>query len=82
MSTTLKQRLEAALGQPIVTSHECPPIPVRSCDWCAYPEGEEEEGRYGYGATEKRALIDLAHELIMRERIPEDFLDDVLEVIA
>lgn len=43
----------------IVTSNPCPPIPWRNFDWCAYRDGTEEEGRYGYGATEAEAVRDL-----------------------
>lgn len=42
----------------IVTSHVFPPIPDRSHDWCAYYEGEEEAGLYGYGVTEAAAIED------------------------
>jgi hypothetical protein len=43
----------------IITKHEYPPIPIRSFDWCAYHEGEEEQGWYGWGATEAEAISDL-----------------------
>jgi hypothetical protein len=43
----------------IVTSHIFPPIPDRSMDWCAYYDGEEERGDYGYGPTEQAAIEDL-----------------------
>lgn len=42
----------------IVTSHVCPPIPIRDMDWCAYFEGEEEAGGYGWGRTEAAAIAD------------------------
>ncbi len=42
----------------IVTSHEYPPIPIRTHDWCAYYEGEEEAGGYGWGPTEDEAIAD------------------------
>lgn len=42
----------------IITSNVCPPIPDRRYDWCAYYEGEEEAGNYGYGATEAEAIAD------------------------
>ena len=42
----------------IVTSCICPPIPVREFDWCAFYEGDEESGQYGYGATEAEAIQD------------------------
>lgn len=43
----------------IITSHEYPPIPVRTMDWCAYYDGREEDGKYGWGATEEDAISDL-----------------------
>lgn len=42
----------------LITSHIYPPIPDRSHDWCAYVEGDEEAGKYGYGATEEEAVAD------------------------
>ena len=44
---------------PIVTCHVYPPIPVRSRDWCAFYEGLEESGPYGWGETERAAVCDL-----------------------
>jgi len=46
-------------GKRIVTEHLYPPIPVRTMDWCAFFDGEEELGRYGYGRTEAEAVADL-----------------------
>jgi hypothetical protein len=43
----------------IVTSFVYPPIPTRNSDWCAYIDGTEESGRYGWGATEQEAIEDL-----------------------
>lgn len=43
----------------IVTSRINPPIPIRDHDWCAYFDGDEESGCYGYGATEQEAIADL-----------------------
>lgn len=43
----------------IITRHVYPPIPVRASDWCAYYDGEEELGNYGWGATEQEAINDL-----------------------
>ena len=40
-----------------------PPIPVRSSDWCAYPEDCEEYGPYGWGSTEAEAISDLKDQL-------------------
>lgn len=44
----------------VKTSCVFPPIPVREFDWCAYHDGDEETGRYGWGYTEKEAVADLA----------------------
>lgn len=46
------------MARKIVTHHSYPPIPVRSFDWCAFYDGCEEDGRYGYGATEAEAVAD------------------------
>ena len=46
------------MARKIVTKHVFPPIPIRSFDWCAYYEGEEESGDYGWGATEAAAIAD------------------------
>lgn len=46
-----------ALG--IKTEHWPKPIPPREFDWCAYYDGDEESGQYGYGRTEQAAVDDL-----------------------
>jgi len=43
----------------IISVHVRPPIPDRRWDWCAYRDGQEELGHYGWGATEAEALADL-----------------------
>lgn len=44
----------------IITSYVHPPIPVRSCDWCAYfADDGEEAARYGWGETGEAAIKDL-----------------------
>jgi hypothetical protein len=43
----------------IKTRHEYPPIPDRRFDWCAWHDGEEELGHYGWGRTEWEAVTDL-----------------------
>jgi hypothetical protein len=43
----------------IITIHAYPPIPRSDFDWCAYHEGEEERGHYGWGRTESEAIEDL-----------------------
>ena len=43
----------------IVVHHEHPPIPDRQFDWCAYYDGDEERGHYGWGRTREEAVKDL-----------------------
>ena len=43
----------------MITKFIYPPIPIRSFDWTAYLDGDEESGPYGYGATEAAAILDL-----------------------
>jgi len=43
----------------IIVHYEHPPIPWRNFDWVAFRDGREEEGNYGYGATEQEAIQDL-----------------------
>lgn len=43
----------------IITHYEYPPIPVRTMDWVAYFDGDEEGGPRGWGATEAEAILDL-----------------------
>jgi len=50
-------------GRKIVTSHLRPPIPFMAMDWCAYFDGEEELGGYGYGRTEAEAVADFIDNL-------------------
>jgi hypothetical protein len=33
-----------------------PPIPIRTCDWCAYPFDDPESRRYAWGRTEQEAI--------------------------
>lgn len=47
------------MAKKIKTTHIYPPIPDRSYDWCAYYDGDEELGEYGYGPTESAAIDDL-----------------------
>jgi hypothetical protein len=51
----------------IVTSNVYPPIPIRvpirEFDWCAYLDGKEEAGPYGWGMTEAEAIADLKEQL-------------------
>jgi len=50
------------MSRKIVTSHEYPPIPIRSMDWLAYFDGNE-EGPQGWGLTEDAAIADLIDNL-------------------
>jgi hypothetical protein len=53
----------------IVTDHVYPPIPLRSFDWCAWVDGEDEETRVqGWGATEAAAIADLEAGIAEREQ--------------
>lgn len=61
---------ERHLGKSIATVHVFPPIPCRRNDWCAYPDGEEENGNYGWGPTEAAAIADLIEILRDDERLP------------
>lgn len=43
----------------IVIQHVNPPFPGSNYDWCAFPEGKEETGPYGWGKTKLEAVVDL-----------------------
>jgi hypothetical protein len=43
----------------IITSQDCPPIPVREYDWSAAREDWDEGDLIGYGRTEQEAIDDL-----------------------
>jgi hypothetical protein len=47
----------------IRTTYVHPPIPIRTSDWCACIDGQEEDGPYGWGATEADAIADLKERL-------------------
>lgn len=51
--------MSAATGRKIITHYEYPPIPVRTMDWVAYFDGDEEGGSRGWGTTEAEAILDL-----------------------
>jgi hypothetical protein len=58
-SRSEKQQEDREMNKPkMITSFVYPPIPVRQFDWCAYRDGCEEDGNYGYGATEEEAIAD------------------------
>jgi hypothetical protein len=43
----------------IIVNYTFPPIPTRNFDWCAFREGHEEAGNYGWGPTAPDAIADL-----------------------
>jgi hypothetical protein len=43
----------------VVLKQVYPPIPIRSFDWCAWHD-DDEESNTGWGATPEEALADLA----------------------
>jgi hypothetical protein len=44
----------------IILTYVYPPIPLRTCDWSAHYEGEEDEHMaIGHGRTAEDAVIDL-----------------------
>ena len=49
------------MSKPIVRTYNVfPPIPIRSFDWIAYYQGEEDEHMaHGYGSTEQEAIDNL-----------------------
>jgi hypothetical protein len=51
----------------IVTINCYPPIPCRQFDWCAYVDGDEESGQYGYGRSESEAIADLVNNYLQQE---------------
>ena len=51
----------------IVTRNIYPPIPCRQFDWCAHLDGEEENGRCGYGPTEAEAIADLVNNYLQQD---------------
>jgi hypothetical protein len=54
----------------IRTTYVHPPIPIRTSDWCACEEGQEEYGPYGWGATEAEAIEDLQERLEDEDTCP------------
>ena len=62
-------------GRKIVTSHIFPPIPDRNHDWCAYFDGDEERGHYGYGRTELAAIRDFIENCVEDESDYQELMD-------
>jgi hypothetical protein len=46
------------VSRKIITWHVYPPISIRTMDWAACYDGEEERGDYGWGRTEAEAIAD------------------------
>jgi hypothetical protein len=57
----------------MIVTQILPPIPIRDFDWCAYWDGEEEGGHYGYGKTKEEAVEDLKQ--LDQEKWEADFED-------
>jgi hypothetical protein len=47
------------MAKKMIVTNIFPPIPIRDFDWCAFWDGEEEGGHYGYGKTKEEAVADL-----------------------
>lgn len=58
-----EQRNNCVHKMKIITTHVFPPIPIRSCDWSAHIDGQEEDGPQGWGATEQEAREDLEDQI-------------------
>ena len=50
----------------IITSQDCPPIPVRDYDWLASREDWDKGDFIGYGRTEQDAIDDLLEKEFLR----------------
>ena len=59
--------MESENNEKIITHHIYPPIPIRTFDWQAYRDGDEETGPFGYGAFEHEAVEDLRQQLREQE---------------
>jgi len=66
----------------VVTTRVQPPIPDRRHDWCAYFDGEEEAGGYGYGSTEDEAIDDLLADAICDGRITSKEAQEISDAIG
>jgi hypothetical protein len=49
-----------------------PPIPDRRWDWCAWHDGDEEDGHCGWGTTPEQAIADLGRLDQERDEAEED----------
>lgn len=64
----------------INVSFDYPPIPIRSADWSACVDGQEEDGHYGRGETREKALVDLGGKLAAEGDIA-GFIDVLAQII-
>jgi len=47
------------MNEKIITENVFPPIPTRQFDWCAWFDGHEESGPYGWGVSKDKAIAEL-----------------------
>lgn len=59
---------------PVSVSFDYPPIPIRSVDWSACIDGQEEDGPYGRGDTKVKAIVELGVELAAQDDV-QGFVD-------
>jgi len=52
----------------IKTDYLRKPGPLRNFDWSAWWEGDEDEGRVGFGATREQAISDLVQNFLRNRR--------------
>ena len=64
----------------IILTHVYPPIPTRSHDWLAYPDGHEENTfLQGWGRTRAEALRDLADRIDDSEEIDREEVEQTVD---
>lgn len=61
------------------TSFDYPPIPVRDHDWSAWFDGDEEDGLYGYGATEEEAIASFLEQLACADELDPAFREHAMD---
>ena len=64
----------------ILTECICPPIPIRTSDWLAWVDGEEETD-YAHGATEAEAIANLRESLEESQAPPVSLTPRETEVV-
>lgn len=63
----------------IITSPTHSPLPTRINDFCAFYDGEEDAGNYGYGATPEAAIADFIENC---QEDHDDRLDPPVNLLA